>query len=58
MILFARIAILDPALLTILPYIPHLDCASNMFDNVPVEEQCDQNEVLLLPDHIRMDSEV
>ena len=45
---FARIAILDPSLLTILSNIPHLDCVSNMFDNVPFEERCNQNEVLLL----------
>ena len=34
MIVFARIAILDPALLTILSNILHLDCVSNKFCNV------------------------
>ena len=27
--------------------VPHLDCVSKMFDNVPSEEQCDHHEVLL-----------
>ena len=45
MILFARIAILDPALCRILSNILHLDCISNKFGNVPSEEQCDHHEV-------------
>ena len=58
MILFARIAILDPEPLIIFSKKLHLDCVSNMFDNVPFEKQCNQNEVLLHLGRFRMDSEV
>ena len=53
-----RIAILDSALWITVSDIPHPDCVSNMCCDVPSEEQCNQNKVLLHPGHFRMDSEV
>ena len=52
MILFARIAILDPALWTILSQKPHLDCVSNKFG------MYFHHEVFLHVGRFRMDSEV
>ena len=49
MIWSARIAILDPVLLTILNKIPHLDCVSNVSHCIVFEEQCNQNYEVLLP---------
>ena len=49
MISFARILILDPALLLIEPNTQHLGCASIWFQMELFEELCDGNEASLLP---------
>ena len=57
MILFARIAILDPALWIILSNFLHLDGVSNKFGNVLSEEQGNHHEVSLHLGRNRMNSE-
>ena len=47
-ILFARIAILDPALWIIVFFLLHFGRASNTFGNVLSEEQCNHHDVSLL----------
>ena len=55
---FARIAILDPALSTIVPNIQHLGCVSNEFHKVLCEELCNQNEASPPPGPFQKDSVV
>ena len=55
-ILFARIAILDPALWIIVFNLLHFGRASNTFGNVLPEEQCNHHEVSLPPGHFQNDS--
>ena len=54
--LFARIAILDPALWIIVLNWLHFGRASNTFGNVLSEEQCNPHEVSLPPGHLQKDS--
>ena len=54
--LFARIAILDPALWIIVFNLLHFGRASKTFGNVVSEEQCNLHEVSLPPGHFQKDS--
>ena len=52
----ARIPILDPALLTIAPTIPHFGRVFNELREVLSVERCNHHEVLLPPGHFEKDS--
>ena len=52
----ARISIVDPALLIIVPNKQHFSCVSNELLEVPYVEQWDHHEVLLPPGHFQKDS--
>ena len=49
----ARIPILDPALLIIVPNIRHFGSVSNELLEVPSVELCNHHEVLLPPGHFQ-----
>ena len=56
MISFARILILDPALLSIVPNTQHLDCVSIWFHMQLFEELCNRNDESPLPGPFQKDS--
>ena len=56
MISFARILILDPALLSIAPSAQHLGCVSNWFHMELFEDLCNRNEASPLPGPFQKDS--
>ena len=58
MISFARIAILDPALSSIVPNTQHFGCVSNEFHMELSEELCKRNEASPLPGPFQKDSVV